>query len=1079
MFRVVVVAVVIAVFAVGNLAYAGLSAPFHLRCESRINPQGIDALQPRLSWNSQANERAYEQSAYQILVASSLDKLRADEGDLWDSGKTASSLAIQIPYEGIALASFQPCWWKVRAWDQQDVPSPWSEPAHWSMGVLKEEEWQGARWVGLPGGEVGASVDEDLMKAQWIWGPGEQAASAAKPGKCYFRATVAVSAQGAAKAVCFLTGDNHAKAYLNGEFIGENGNFKALTEISLDQKLRPGDNILAIAVENAGDAPNPAGLMALVRWEDQDGQVHTKATDASWKAHEQLEDGWEKAECDDAAWAQAQVLGTNGMTPWGEIRPAPSRVLPARMLRREMDLRERPRRASLYASGLGLSELYINGEKVGDHVLSPGCTEYDKRVFYVSHDVTNMLQSGPNAAAAWLGNGRYYAPRVTEPTTTRTYDYPKLLLLLRLEYADGEVNYVVSDASWKATDQGPIRANNEYDGETYDARMELAGWAAPGFDDADWVNASVMEAPGGVVSAQMAEPIRVTEEIRPIALTNPMPGVYIYDMGQNMVGWCRMTVRGPRGAAVRQRHAETLKDDGALYLDNIRGAKVTNEYILKGDGVERYEPRFTYHGFRYIEISGYPGEPTLNDIVGCVVHDDAAPAGAFSCSNPLINQIAKNIRWGVRGNYRSMPTDCPQRDERQGWLGDRSMECKGETYLYDIAALYAKWVCDMEDGQQESGSVSDVCPSYWPLYNDNVTWPSSFIIIPGMLYQHYGDDAVIARHYDGMKKWITHMSGYLEDNIMPRDNYGDWCVPPEEQTLIHSKDPARKTPGDFLATAYFCYDLRLMRQYASLLGREDDARAFQQQYEAILAAFNKKFLDEEQAQYANGTETSCVLPLAFELAPESVRERLFERLVDSIMVKGQGHLSTGLIGGQWLMRTLTQHGRPDVAYTLASQTAYPSWGYMVSKNATTIWELWNGDTADPAMNSGNHVMLVGDLNIWLYEHVVGIRPDSPGFKTMILDPVILDGLEFAQASHRSPYGQIFSRWEKRDGKLIWNITIPANTTAAVHVPAEDLSAITESGAPAMESVGLKHLGAESGKQIFKAGSGQYRFEMPR
>lgn len=1059
-----------------GLSAVAAPAPHHLRCEYRMNPQGIDTLQPRLSWNMAADGRGQVQTAYQVLVASSAALLAEDQGNLWDSGKVASDASIQIEYAGTAPASFQDCFWKVRVWDKDGEASPWSEPAHWSMGALEEKDWAGAKWVGLPGGEQMSAEETDFLKASWIWGQEESPETAAAAGTRYFRLPLTVP-EDLLSAVCVFSADNSATFFVNGEKMGQCSDFRGAVVSDITKRLQPGANTLAVSVSNAGDGPNPAGLLLSLRMETASGEKTVLSGAEGWKSSTQGGKDWEKPGFDDNAWEAAKVIGQNGMGPWNEIKPSASRVLPARMLRREFEARPALRRAVVAYSGLGLSELYLNGEKVGDEVLSPGCTQYNKRVFYLVHDVTDRITPGKNALGAWLGNGRYYAPRLTEPTKTDTYGFPKLLLVLRLEYADGSVENVWSDGSWRLTDQGPIRANNEYDGETYDARLEMPGWNAPGFDDAAWQAAQEMEGPTGVLSAQMMEPIRVVETVHPIAVSSPKPGMYIYDMGQNMVGWVRMTVRGPKGTTVRQRHAELLKDDGTLYLDNIRGAKVTNDYTLKGEGVEVFEPRFTYFGFRYLEITGHPGEPSLDDVVGMVVHDDVAPAGTFTCSNKLVNQIEKNIRWGVRGNYRSMPTDCPQRDERQGWLGDRSAESQGETYLYDISALYAKWVCDMEDAQLDTGSVSDVCPAYWPLYNDNVTWPSSFIIIPSMLHRQYGDTRVMARHYDGMKKWITHMSQYIKDGIMPRDNYGDWCVPPEEQHLIHSNDPARKTPGDFLGTVYFIHDLNLMAGYARQMGKDADAADFDARAKAMTKAFNDKFLDKKEKKYANGTETSCVLPLAFGVAPEDMRQPLFDRLVNSITVKSGGHLSTGLVGGQWLNRVLTDGGRPDVSYTLASRTAYPSWGYMVEKNATTVWELWNGDTADPAMNSGNHVMLVGDLNIWFYEHVAGIRPAAPGFKRILLDPVVLDGLDYAEASHRSPYGQIFSRWDKKDGKVTWRVTIPANTTAELRVPAADAAKITESGVPAQQAEGLKFVKTDNGKAVFEAGSGTYVFEI--
>ncbi len=531
---------------------------------------------------------------------------------------------------------------------------------------------------------------------------------------------------------------------------------------------------------------------------------------------------------DDSSWVAARKLGPAGMEPWGPVRTSESRRLPARWLRKEFVVDKGVRRATVYLSGLGQSELFLNGEKVGDHVLSPGLTEYPKRVFYVTFDVTKHLRRGANGMGVILGNGRFYSPRSKVYAGMPSYGFPKLLLHLRIEHTDGSVSEIVSDETWKLTADGPIVANNEFDGEEYDARKELSGWSEAGFNDASWQAARVVSAPTGIVAAQMIEPIRVVETLRPIAVTEPKPGMFIFDLGQNMVGWCRLKVSGQAGTQVSLRHAETLKPDGTLDLANIRGARVTDIYTLKGRGTEVWEPRFIYHGFRYVEMKGFPGKPSLGALEGRVVHDDLRTAGEFACSNPLLNQIYRNIFWGVRGNYRSIPTDCPQRDERQGWLGDRSEESLGETYLFDNAAFYAKWLRDMADAQKESGSVPDVCPAYWPIYSDNVTWPSSSVIIPRTLHRQFADTRIIETHYPSARKWMDYMLGFVTNGIISKDAYGDWCVPPEDPKLIHSKDPGRQTDRALLATAYYYYDLRLMERYATMLGKADDARRFSQ-----------------------------------------------------------------------------------------------------------------------------------------------------------------------------------------------------------------------------------------------------------
>jgi alpha-L-rhamnosidase len=1052
-----------------------------LRCEYLKDPLGIDALQPRLSWVLDAGKSAARdqaQSGYQILVARNRNELEANQGDLWDSGHVNSDQSIQVRYAGKALASEQECFWKVRVWDSEGKPSAWSEPAHWTMGLLNPSDWHG-KWIGLDEPAAENPTKKVLGDAQWIWFPEGQPDKAAPVGTRYFRKAITLPADRTVKqATLFFTADNSGEFFINGQKAGAASDFHSAARFDVTGQLVRGKNLLAVSVRNEGSDPNPAGLIALLRVEFSQGEPLIVATDSSWTSGSKEGAGWKDAGFDEAGWMAAKKLGPAGMAPWGEVSGPEDHRLAARMLRKEFAVERNVRRALAHVCGLGLSEFYLNGRKVGDQVLSPGLTDYTKRALYVTFDVTKELKKGANAAGIILGNGRFYAPRATVPTGTTSYGYPKLLFQMHIEYQDGTVAEVVSDEAWRLTTDGPIRANNEYDGEEYDARKEIPGWSAAGFDASQWQAAQGVAAPGGVLAAEMIAPIRVMETLKPAALTQPTPGVWIFDLGQNMVGWCRLKVSGPSGTEVRLRHAETLKPDGTLYLDNIRSAKVTDTYTLKGKGTEVYEPRFTYHGFRYVEMTGYAGKPSLSSLEGQVVHDALESAGEFTCSNPLLNRIYKNIVWGVSGNYRSIPTDCPQRDERQGWLGDRSAECKGETYLFNTEALYAKWLQDMADAQKDTGSVPDVCPAYWPIYSDNVTWPSSTVIIPGALREQFADEGIIASHYASARKWMEYMRGFITDGIIARDSYGDWCVPPEEQKLIHSNDPKRKTDKALLATAYFYHAARLMAGYATLLGKPEDAQRFTALADELKAAFNGKFFHADAGQYDNGSQTSCVLPLAFGLVPDGERERVFDHLVRKITQETQGHIGTGLIGGQWLMRVLTAGGRADLAYTIAAQKDYPSWGYMVEKGATTIWELWNGDTADPAMNSGNHVMLVGDLGIWLYENLAGIKPDPerPGFKHIIMQPEPVGDLRYVKASHRSPYGLIGSDWQKQDGVFRWKITIPANTTATVYVPAASAESVTESAKPVAQARGVKLLKAENGRAVFSVGSGNYSFE---
>jgi alpha-L-rhamnosidase len=1047
-----------------------------LRCEYLRNPAGIDTPSPRLSWILESGDpaaRGQRQTAFQVLVSGSRENLAADIGDLWDSGKTASDRSIHVRYAGKDLSSEQECFWKVRIWDENGAASPWGEPAYWSMGLLAASDWK-AEWIGRDGPERKSRI----AGTSWIWFPEGKPAETAPTGERYFRRAFELPEGQYKSAVIYIAADNEFTAWVNGDMVGSGSGSRTVTEYDLRGCFRPGRNVLAVSIRNTGTVPSPAGFLAFLRIGFGHKEPMIVPTDKRWVSSADAPAGWEKPEFKDLSWTASLELGPAGMAPWGEVSGEGDRRLEARWLRREFPVNGKVRRAVAYMSGLGLSEMYLNGKRVGDHVLSPGLTEYSKRVYYVARDVTKLLKPGANAVGVVLGNGRFFAPRGYIPDHTLDFGFPKLFFQMRIEYADGSSALVAGDETWKLTTDGPIRANNEYDGEEYDARMEIDGWSEPGFDDSGWSYAGKVGAPAGALVAQMIDPIRVTAAIKPVAVTEPRPGVFIFDMGQNMVGWCRLRVSGPRGTEVRLRHAEALLPDGMLYLDPMRTAGVTDAYTLRGRDIEVYEPRFTYHGFRYVEVTGYPGRPGPDAIEGLVVNDDLEVAGDFACSNPLIERILGNVAWGVRGNYRSIPTDCPQRDERQGWLGDRSAESRGETYLFQNAALYAKWIQDMADAQRETGSVPDVCPPYWPIFNDDVSWPSSTVIIPGNLLDQFGDTGIIERHYPSAKRWMDHMAGYLKDGIIPRDTFGDWCVPPEDLRLINSADPNRNTKKELLATAYFHHDARLMARYARILGKDEDARGFEALAGTLAAAFNREFWNEENGWYDNGSQTSCVLPLAFGMVPEGRRERVFGRLIDKITNESLGHIGTGLVGGQWLMRTLTDNGRADVAYGIAAQKTYPGWGYMIEKGATTIWELWNGDLADPTMNSGNHVMLVGDFVIWLYERLAGIRPDpeQPGFKHIVMRPEPAGDLTFVRATHLSPFGPIASGWKKEAGAFRWSLTIPLNAYATVYVPAEKAEAVTESGRPAAQAPGVKFVRFNKGRAVFAVGSGTYLFE---
>ena len=609
-----------------------------------------------------------------------------------------------------------------------------------------------------------------------------------------------------------------------------------------------------------------------------------------------------------------------------------------------------------------------------------------------------------------------------------------LLCQLEVTYRNGRTEVFVSDTSWQATCDGPILANNEFDGEIYDANRELGAWTRAGYDG-QWAAAEELPAPKGALAAQPNPNIAIQDIVRPVSVTEKDGGRYIIDMGQNMVGWAEISATGLRNVPVMMRFAETLTGDGELYTANLRSAEVRDLYIPARNGRFTWEPTFVYHGFRYVEVVGTQDVPQL---VGKVFYDRMATTGHFSCSNEVMNQVYRNAFWGIRGNYRGMPTDCPQRDERMGWLGDRTTGCYGESYLFDNRRLYAKWLKDIADSQEPSGSLPNVVPRFYDILGDNMTWPAVFLTAADMLYTHFGDAQPIRDHYPQMKRWLAHMkANYDRDGILEKDIFGDWCMPPESLELIHSKDPSRITSGPLMATAFYSWMCRLMARFAGIVGQEEDIPFYENEVRLTNAAFNREYWHEEEGYYGNNTVTANLLALWHGIAPEAVRDRVFAHIVEKTEKEWDGHVSCGVIGIQQLIRVLTEYGRPDLALKIASSDTYPSWGYMARNGATTIWELWNGNTADPSMNSGNHVMILGDLLTWEYAYLAGIRAAAPGFRKIELRPLPIPGLDWVKCSFESGYGTIESNWKKEGSQFIWEITLPANTTATVYLPGQD------------------------------------------
>lgn len=777
-------------------------------------------------------------------------------------------------------------------------------------------------------------------------------------------------------------------------------------------------------------------------------RVYTNKGNSDWSAPAL----WSVGLLGETHW-RGQWIGMDKSYPW-DSETQWSR-LSARYLRKEFEIKKELRRATLHIAGLGLYELYINGKKVGDQVLAPGATDYRKTIIYNSFDVTSMLNS-KNAIGVTLGNGRYYTMRQNyKPYKILTFGYPKMRLNLILEYSDGTKETVVSDKNWKLTADGPIRSNNEYDGEEYDARKELGLWSTYGYDDSAWENAQRVSIPQGTLRGAMAPNMKVLRKLVPVSI-NKVGDKYILDMGQNMVGWVRIKVKGEAGDSIRMRFAETLQNNGELYTENLRDAKVTDIYVCNGKEQEgqTWAPRFVYHGFRYVEFKGYEN-PQLDDFVGEVVSDEMATIGTFECSNEVLNKVYNNAWWGILGNYKSFPVDCPQRNERQPWLGDRAMGAWGESYIFDNGMLYNKWMRDICEAQREDGCIPDVAPAYWNYYSDNVTWPSVLLLASDMLYTQLGNREPIERWYPSMKRWMFHLrKEYMNDEgLITRDKYGDWCLPPESLEMIHSRDASRRTDGTLIATAYYLKMLQTMHRFAEIQNMEEDKELWKNWEHKMKDDFNKKFLHIKRSTsvrpghvlypdsvfYGNNTVTANILPLAFGLVPKDCIDDVVRNAVSTIVLKNKEQICCGVIGVQWIMRELSRKGYADVAFALATNKKYPSWGYMVEQGATTIWELWNGDKASPKMNSGNHVMLLGDLITWCYENLGGIRSDRKldgiGYRRIIMKPNFeIQNLDWVRSSYLTPYGKVESKWKKTITHLEWEVVIPCNTVAELTMP---------------------------------------------
>jgi alpha-L-rhamnosidase len=758
---------------------------------------------------------------------------------------------------------------------------------------------------------------------------------------------------------------------------------------------------------------------------------------------------------------------------------------PVPMVRREFKLSGPVERARAYVTSHGLYEMQLNGQRVGDELLTPGWTSYNKRLQYQTYDVTPLLKPGANAVGVFLGSGWYRGDLAGWIGRRNVYgDRVALLMQINVVYKDGREETVGTDGSWKAS-TGPMVMSEIYHGETYDARLEKAGWSAPGFDDRQWAGVKSAGHRKDDLVAPAGPPVRRIEELKPVRIFKTPGGDTVADMGQNMVGWVRLKADGPSGTTVTLRHAEVLDKRGNFYTANLRSAKATLRYTLKG-GPATFEPHFTFFGFRYVAVDGYPGELTPDSLTGVVIHSDMARAGDLETSKPLVNQLQHNIRWGQKGNFLDVPTDCPQRDERMGWTGDAQVFARTAAFNMDVASFFTKWLRDVAADQFENGSVPFVVPDVLSQPGKpaagSAGWADAAVIIPWNMYLSYGDRRILEDQYPSMVKWVAYQRSRAgDDYIWDGDvHFGDWLAYAAPDSEARSY-PGATTSKDYIATAFFAHSTDLLRRTAEVLGKQDDAARYADLLSRIKSAFRREYVTET-GRVGENTQTAYALALEFDLLPESMRASAAKRLADD--VRERKHLTTGFLGTPYLCHVLSRYGHLDVAYYLLNHEEYPSWLYPVKQGATTIWERWDGQKPDGTfqdvgMNSFNHYAY-GAIGEWMYRVMAGIEIDdaTPGYKHILLQPQPGGGFTSVKASHDTPYGKVSSAWTRQGGRFELAVDVPANTRATVRLPKAQLANVTESGRALASGDGITGQRQDGNAVVVELASGPYRFAYP-
>jgi len=1064
-----------------------------LRVDDLKTPLGIDDPTPRFSWQLLDPARGAKQNAYEVEVASSADILNGGKGDVWDSGRMVVGTSMNVRYAGPPLEASKRYFWRVKVWNFDDKPYPVSATSSWETGLMKQEAWKAA-WIGYE------TAEEDAVRhapSMWIVSPDAKELDQEKSSEQHtaYRQTITL-AKAVKRATLYATGQDTLSAWVNGAMVltaaplppYKQMPWKKFERADVTSKLAQGPNAIAIEAVHyitnpngdAGDAMPP--MIATLFVEYADGTTAAFGTDTTWKTAIHAA-GWHEQDFDDSGWKMAVAATPQGQSSSAMGHPwIPDSV---KALRHPFDVKSPVKSARLYATALGAYEMFLNGKRVGDDVLAPGWTDYREHVKYQTYDVTAQVVPGKNVIGALLAPGWYATPLEWFQQPNNYGDTPPALKAqLRIEHADGTVEWVATDASWKAN-QSEILHSEIYDGETQDARLRQADWDTAEFEGASWKSVLSIEPRMVIVEAQDFPPIRVEKTLQAKTMTEPKPGVYVFDFGQNFAGVEHVRLQGPAGTMVRLRFAEILNPDGTIYTDNLRTAKATDRFFLSGNGVEDFTPQFTFHGFRYMEITGLPAAPGTEAVSGLVFHTDAPITVKFETGNSMINQLWSNILWGQRSNFVGIPTDCPQRDERLGWMGDAEVFWRAASYNMDLAAFSRKFGGDMRGTQVDTPYYGIYSPgTSRPNMGYAAGWSDAGIIIPWTSWLQTGDTSIIDQNWGAMEKYLNAIAADNPDGLWVHDagiGFGDWL------------SPEGKTDYALIATAYWAYDATLMRQMAHATGRAADEDKYGQLFSKILSAFEKKFVHDDGfvaggdpgPPAADGTpaketdtQTGYVLALHMNLVPGELRAGVAQKLAAKIE-GNKGLLGTGFLGTPYLLEELTKTGHGLLAYKLLLNTDYPSWGYLVDHGATTMWERWNGDQmkSDPSMNSYNHYAY-GAVADWMYGYVAGVDATAldAGFHTVVLHPIFDARMGKVNFDYASSYGTIHSDWNMEGSTVEWHFILPGNTIGWLPLTAGEAGGYKLEGLPLSQSKLVK-AATHEGRPGFEIPSGSYMIQV--